>query len=106
MYLFFCPVLTIRQDTLSAFGFKLPFVSKPASEDGVSISFRNVGIRPQSMTTSTAKREGKRKVEPFPARGRGGLQGREMLRIPYCLDSGLTDGGKVVSLKHRPRSTL
>jgi hypothetical protein len=29
-----------------------------------------------------------------------------MLRIPHCLDSRLTDGGKVVSLTHRPRSTL
>jgi hypothetical protein len=28
-----------------------------------------------------------------------------MLRIPHCLDSPLTDGGKVVSLTHRPRST-
>jgi hypothetical protein len=29
----------------------------------------------------------------------------EMLRIPHCLDSGLTDGGEVVSLTHRPRFT-
>jgi hypothetical protein len=29
--------------------------------------------------------------------GRGGLQG-QMLRIPYCLNNRLTDGGKVVSL--------
>jgi hypothetical protein len=28
-----------------------------------------------------------------------------MLRIPRCLDSRLTDGGEVVSLKHRQRST-
>jgi hypothetical protein len=28
-----------------------------------------------------------------------------MLRIPLCLDSRLTDGGKVVSLTHRPCST-
>jgi hypothetical protein len=27
-----------------------------------------------------------------------------MLRIPHCLDNRLTDGGKVVSLTHRPRS--
>jgi hypothetical protein len=27
-----------------------------------------------------------------------------MLRIPYCLDNRLTDGGKIVSLKHWPRS--
>jgi hypothetical protein len=31
--------------------------------------------------------------------------GCEMLRIPHCLDSRLTDGGKVVSPTHRPRST-
>jgi S-methylmethionine-dependent homocysteine/selenocysteine methylase len=28
-----------------------------------------------------------------------------MLRIPHCLDSELTDGGKVVSLTRRLRST-
>jgi hypothetical protein len=28
-----------------------------------------------------------------------------MLRIPHCLDNWLTDGGKVVSLTHWPRST-
>jgi hypothetical protein len=29
-----------------------------------------------------------------------------MLRIPHCIDSQLTDGGKVVSPMHRPLSTL
>jgi hypothetical protein len=29
-----------------------------------------------------------------------------MLRIPHCLDSRLTDGGRVVNLKRRSRSTL
>jgi hypothetical protein len=28
-----------------------------------------------------------------------------MLGIPHCQDNGLTDGGKVASLTHRPRST-
>jgi hypothetical protein len=28
-----------------------------------------------------------------------------MLRIPHCLDNWHTDGGKVVSPTHRPRST-
>jgi hypothetical protein len=28
-----------------------------------------------------------------------------MLRIPHCLDNRLTDGGKIVSLKRRQRST-
>jgi hypothetical protein len=37
--------------------------------------------------------------------GRGGLWGCEMLRIPHCLDSRLTDGGKVFSPTHRPSST-
>jgi hypothetical protein len=41
----------------------------------------------------------------IPVTGRGGLKGCEMLRIPHCLDSRLTDGGLVVSLKKRPRST-
>jgi hypothetical protein len=29
----------------------------------------------------------------------------DLLRIPHCLDSRLTDGGKLVSSKHRPHST-
>jgi hypothetical protein len=41
----------------------------------------------------------------IPVTGCGGLQGCGMLRIPHCLGSRLTDGGKVVSLTHRPRST-
>jgi hypothetical protein len=35
---------------------------------------------------------------------RGVLQGWEMLRFSHCLDNRLTDGGKVVSLRNRPRS--
>jgi hypothetical protein len=38
--------------------------------------------------------------------GRGGLEGCEMLRIPHSLHNRLTDGGKVVSPTHQPRSTL
>jgi hypothetical protein len=34
---------------------------------------------------------------------RGGLQGCEVSRITHCLDNRLTDGGKVVSLTHRPQ---
>jgi hypothetical protein len=34
-----------------------------------------------------------------------GLWGSELLGIPHCLDNQLTDGGKVVSLTHRPRFT-
>jgi hypothetical protein len=37
--------------------------------------------------------------------GHTGLKGCEMLRIPHCLEILLTDGGKVVSLTHRLRST-
>jgi hypothetical protein len=41
----------------------------------------------------------------IPLTGPGVVFGCEMLRIPHCLDNRLTDGGKVVSLTHRPRST-
>jgi hypothetical protein len=34
--------------------------------------------------------------------GRGGRYGFKMLRIPHCLDSRLTDGGRFVSPTHRP----
>jgi hypothetical protein len=36
----------------------------------------------------------------------GGLYGCEMLRIPHCLDNRLTDGGKIISPTHRPRSSV
>jgi hypothetical protein len=45
------------------------------------------------------------KSKAIPVTGRGGLQVCEMLKNPHCLVSRLTDGGKVVSPKHRPRST-
>jgi hypothetical protein len=38
----------------------------------------------------------------FLVTGRGGLLCCEMLRISQCIDSQLTDGGKVVSPTHRP----
>jgi hypothetical protein len=38
----------------------------------------------------------------IPVIRHGGLEGCEMLRIPECLDSVLTDGSKVISLTHRP----
>jgi hypothetical protein len=37
--------------------------------------------------------------------GREGIWGCELLRIPHCLDNRFTDGGKIISLTHRPRST-
>jgi hypothetical protein len=51
-------------------------------------------------TTAKAKNS-----EAIPITGRGGLWGCEMLRIPHFLANRLTDGSKVVSLNHRPRST-
>jgi hypothetical protein len=44
-------------------------------------------------------------TKAITVRGRGGLQGCEMLRIPHWLDSRLTEGGKVFSLTYQPRST-
>jgi hypothetical protein len=46
----------------------------------------------------------KLKNKTIPVTGRGDLYGCEMLRIPHCLDSRLTDGGAVVSLTRRLRS--
>jgi hypothetical protein len=42
----------------------------------------------------------KKSVFFIPVVGCGGLYGCEMLRIPQCLDSRLTDGGEAVSLTH------
>jgi hypothetical protein len=43
----------------------------------------------------------KSKNQAISVTGRGSLQGREMLRIPHCLDNQLTDGGEVVSPMHQ-----
>jgi hypothetical protein len=45
-------------------------------------------------------------MEAVPVTGRGSLEGCEMLKIPYCLDTRLTDVGEVLSLTRRPSSTL
>jgi hypothetical protein len=47
----------------------------------------------------------KTKCKAIPITGLGGLWGSEMLWIPHCLDNLFTDGSKVVSPMHRPRST-
>jgi hypothetical protein len=51
--------------------------------------------------TQTAKV--KKKSKALPVTGRGDIWGCEMLRIPQCLESRLTDCGEVFSLTHRPR---
>jgi hypothetical protein len=73
------------------------------------ISFKHNGsLRPYSrifrpeLLPSKSK---KQKSKAIPVTGCGALWGCEMFRIPRCLDIRLTDGGKVVSLTHRPRST-
>jgi hypothetical protein len=38
----------------------------------------------------------------IPITGCGGLEGCQILRIPYCLDNRLADGSEVVSLTHGP----
>jgi hypothetical protein len=45
------------------------------------------------------------KDNTIPVTGHAGLEGCEMSRIPYFLDSRLTDGGKVVCLTRRPAIT-
>jgi hypothetical protein len=44
-------------------------------------------------------------AKAIPVIGHEGLYGCEMLRVPSCLDNLLADGGEVVSLTHRVRST-
>jgi hypothetical protein len=45
------------------------------------------------------------KRKAIPITDHGGLWGSEMLRIPHCLRNWLTDGGEVVTLTHKKRST-
>jgi hypothetical protein len=44
------------------------------------------------------------KAKAIPVTGRGSLWGCHMIRVPYYLNIRLTDGGKVVSPTHWPRS--
>jgi hypothetical protein len=46
-----------------------------------------------------------KKGKAIPLTGHGGPEGCETLRLPHYLDNRLTDGGKVVSLTHRPPFT-
>jgi hypothetical protein len=48
----------------------------------------------------------KSESKAIPVTGLSGLKGCGMLRIPHCLASWLTNGGKVVSPILRPRSNL
>jgi hypothetical protein len=45
-------------------------------------------------------------LKVIPVTSRGGLYGCEMLRILYCVDNRLADGGESVNLTRRPVSTL
>jgi hypothetical protein len=45
------------------------------------------------------------KGKAIPVTGRGGPYGCETWRLPHFLDNRLTDGGRVVSLTHRPPFT-
>jgi hypothetical protein len=57
---------------------------------------------PQATSRNTVSQKfGILDSSAIPVRGRGGLQGCEMLRIPH-LDNRLTDGATVVSPTHRP----
>jgi hypothetical protein len=49
--------------------------------------------------------QGKKKGKAILVTGREGPKGCETSRLPHYLDNGLTDGGKVVSLTHRPSFT-
>jgi hypothetical protein len=66
------------------------------------VSGRTVTSSANASNASLLKSELKGKA--IPVRGRGGLEGCEMLRIPHCLDNRLIDGGKINwKLYVRPR---
>jgi hypothetical protein len=44
-------------------------------------------------------------TKTIPVTDRRDLQSCEMLEIPHCIHNRLTDGGDVISLTRRPRST-
>jgi hypothetical protein len=59
-----------------------------------------IGLRKRKVVKTQ-----QRAIKIIPVRGRGGLYGCQMLRITYCLENRLIDGGNVVSPTHWPRST-
>jgi hypothetical protein len=70
---------------------------------GTRVHALNVICQVPYLSYSTYKAPKKSKA--IPVTGRTDLQGCDMLRIPHCLDNRLIDGGKVISLTHRPLST-
>jgi hypothetical protein len=67
------------------------------------ITFQRHGFAFEEQRLNQVQKYVKNKA--IPVTGRGGLYGYEMLRIPHCLDNRLTDGGRIVSLTHRQRTT-
>jgi hypothetical protein len=53
------------------------------------------------MDSKKGHEEMESKNKAIPVTGRGGPQGYEISRLPYFLDSRLTEGAEVVSLKRR-----
>jgi hypothetical protein len=48
---------------------------------------------------------GEQTGKAIPVTGRGDTQGFETSRLPHFVESRLTDGGEIVSLKRRPPFT-
>jgi hypothetical protein len=68
-------------------------------------NIRNNGFLPALQQARPKDTGESSTAKAIPVTCRGGLWCCQMLKIPHCLDSRLTDGGKVVSPTHRLRST-
>jgi hypothetical protein len=66
----------------------------------LNISFKEIKRSVSIITTNLNN-----KNNTIAVTGRRGLKGCEMLRIPRCQDGRITNGGKVASPTHWPRST-
>jgi hypothetical protein len=60
------------------------------------------GIEPTTFRPVTERESKNKKSEAITVTDRGGLYGCEMLKIPYCLDNRLTDGGRLSALRAGP----
>jgi hypothetical protein len=65
-----------------------------------------VGVEVHRCVSYEVRTSSAIKSKTIPVTGRGGLYDSEMLRIPYCLDNRLTDGGKLSAVALLPRNII
>jgi hypothetical protein len=92
------PVISIFSNTLARKS------DNPVAPTSVPSFTRDLQVKTYELDLNCKQHECQKESKAIPVPSRGILKGCDMLRIPHCLDSRLTDGGKFISPKHLPRS--